>query len=153
MLNQLHESEHLDKQVRLQVYRHFLTTGHAPTRQEVAHALALPLPHIQSAYQRLSAGKALVLQKSGEVLMAEPFSAVPTAFVVESGTRMWWGNCIWDALGIAALLKEDARVVTACGCCHEAMSLEIQAGTLLKIPGVVHFALPPRVWWDDVVFT
>lgn len=152
-MNQIQESQHTDKQVRFQVYRHFLTTGRAPTRQEVANALALPLPDVQGAYQRLAEGKALVLQKSGEVLMAEPFSAVPTAFVVEIGTRMWWGNCIWDALGIPAMLKEDARVVTTCGCCNEAMTLEIQGSTLRKSPGVVHFALPPRAWWDDVVFT
>jgi len=44
-------------------------------------------------------------------------------------------------------------VVTACGCCHEAMTLEIQGDTLLKIPGVAHFALPPRAWWHDVVLT
>ena len=76
MVNQLYKSEHLDKQVRLQMYRHFLTTGRGPARQEVARALALPLPHVQAAYQRFAAGKALAILKSGEVLMAEPFSAV-----------------------------------------------------------------------------
>ena len=84
--------------------------------------------------------------------MAEPFSAVPTAFAVEVGTQKWWGNCIWDALGIPAMLKQDARVVTACGCCNEAMTLEVRDGQLLKAPGVVHLAIPPREWWNDVVF-
>jgi len=152
-MNQMQTSEHLDKQVRFQVYRHFLTMNRAPTWQEVANALALPLSDVEAAYQRLAAGKALVLQKNGEVLMAEPFSAVPTAFVVEIGKRMWWSNCIWDALGIPAMLKEDARVVTTCGCCNEAMTLEIRDGALLTVPGVVHFALPAREWWKDVVFT
>jgi len=152
-MNQVQISEDLDKWVRFQVYKHFLTVGRGPTRPEVADVLALPLPDVEAAYQRLAAGKALVLQKNGEVLMAEPFSAVPTAFMVEIGTRMWWGNCIWDALGIPAMLKEDARVVTTCGCCNEAMTLEVQGGALLKIPGVVHFALPAREWWKDVVFT
>ncbi len=152
-MNQAQETGHTDKQVRLQVYTHFLNKGQAPTMQEVASSLALTLPDVQAAYQRLAEGKALVLQKSGEVLMAEPFSAVPTAFVVEVGTRCWWGNCIWDALGIPAMLKEDAHVTTACGCCNEAMKLEIQGDTLLNTPGVVHFAFPPRDWWKDVVLT
>lgn len=152
-MNQIQANEHLDKQVRLQVYRHFLTMNRAPTRQDVASALALPLPDVEAAYQRLAAGKALVLQQNGEVLMAEPFSAVPTTFVVEIGSRTWWGNCIWDALGIPAMLKEDARVLTTCGCCNEAMTLEIQNGALMKGQGVVHFALPPKEWWKDVVFT
>jgi hypothetical protein len=143
-----------EKRVRLQVYTHFVTTGQAPGRQEVASALSCSLPEVQDAYRRLAAGKALVLQKNGEVLMAEPFSAVPTPFTVEVGAQRWWGNCIWDALGIPAMLRQDARVVTACGCCSEAMTLEVQDGTLRQpYAGVVHFAIPARAWWTDVVFT
>jgi hypothetical protein len=143
-----------EKRVRLQVYTHFVTTGQAPTSQEVASALSCSLPEVHDAYQRLAAGKALVLQKSGEVLMAEPFSAVPTPFTVEVGAQRWWGNCIWDALGIPAMLRQDARVVTACGCCNEAMTLEVRDGILRRpYAGVVHFAIPARAWWTDVVFT
>jgi len=57
-MNQVQESAHMDKQVRFQLYRHFLTTGRARTRQEVVNALALPLPGVQAAYQRLAEGKA-----------------------------------------------------------------------------------------------
>jgi len=141
-----------DKHIRFQVYDQFVKTGQAPSVAEVAQAVSYSLSDVQAAYQRLAVGKALVLQKSGEVLMAEPFSAVPTAFAVEVGTQKWWGNCIWDALGIPAMLKQDARVVTACGCCNEAMTLEVRDGQLLKAPGVVHLAIPPREWWNDVVF-
>jgi hypothetical protein len=142
-----------EKQVRFQVYTQFVTTGRAPTIGEIAYALSCSRPEVQAAYQRLAAGKALVLQESGEVLMAEPFSAVPTPFTVEVGTRAWWGNCIWDALGIPAMLRQNARVVTACGCCNEAMTLEVR-DSMLQYPhvGVVHLAIPPREWWNDVVF-
>jgi hypothetical protein len=141
-----------DKHIRFQVYTHFLKTGQPPGIAEVAQAVSCSPSEVQAAYQRLAAGKALVLQKSGEVLMAEPFSAIPTTFTVEVDSRMWWGNCIWDALGIPAMLKQDARVMTACGCCNEAMTLEVRDGKLLKASGVVHFAIPPREWWQDVVF-
>ncbi|MBE3560569.1 MAG: hypothetical protein IMW89_15320 [Ktedonobacteraceae bacterium] len=141
------------KQVRFQVYTQFVTTGQAPTTGEVAQALSCSRAEVQAAYQQLAAAKALVLQESGEVLMAEPFSAVPTMFAVEVGNRQWWGNCIWDALGIPAMLKQDARVVTACGCCNEAMALDVRDGRLQQThAGVVHFAIPPREWWNDVVF-
>ncbi len=111
-----------EKQVRFQVYTQFVTTGRAPTIGEVAYALSCSRPEVQAAYQRLAAGKALVLQESGEVLMAEPFSAVPTPFTVEVGTR-------------------------------EAMTLEVR-DSMLQYPhaGVVHLAIPPREWWNDVVF-
>lgn len=151
-MTQIENLNEFDKRVRFQVYAQCVTTGQIPMAQEVAQTLSCSLADVRAAYQRLAEGKALVLQKSREVLMAEPFSAVPTTFAVEVGERMWWGNCIWDALGIPVMLKQDARVVTACGCCNEAMALEIQAGKLLKAPGVVHFALPPREWWNDVIF-
>lgn len=99
-MTQTEDFPFFEKRVRLQVYTQFVTTGQAPTSQEVASALSCSLSELQAAYRRLAAGKALVLQKSGEVLMAEPFSAVPTPFTVEVGTQWWWGNCIWDALGV-----------------------------------------------------
>jgi hypothetical protein len=141
-----------DKQVRAQVYAHFVQIGQAPAMSELAQALARPLSDVQAAYQRLAAGRALVLQDNGEVLMAEPFSAIPTAFAVQARGQQWWGNCIWDALGIAAMLNADAHIATSCGCCGLAMALEVQAGTLQAAPGVVHYAVPPRDWWNDVVF-
>jgi DNA-binding transcriptional MocR family regulator len=142
-----------EKQVRYQVYAQFVALGRAPTTEEVAQALSCSLSEVQAAYQQLAAGKALVLQESGEVLMAEPFSAVPTSFTVEIGNRSWWGNCIWDALGIPAMLMQDARVITSCGCCNAAMTLEVRDGRLQQLyAGVVHFALPPRIWWNDVIF-
>jgi len=57
--------------------------------------------------------------------MAEPFSAVPTSFLVRSGTRQWWGNCIWDALAILALVGTDGSVFTACP--HSGQPLVVSA--------------------------
>ncbi len=149
---QHHATPVFDKQVRYFIYEHFVKTGQAPTLLQCAQVLSHPLADVHAAYQRLADGRALVLQSNGEILMAEPFSAVPTAFHVEVGNHAWWGNCIWDALGIPAMLKEDARVVTACGCCNDAMVVEIHNGALVEAPGIVHFAIPPKDWWKNVVF-
>jgi hypothetical protein len=146
-------TEQFDKQVRVSIYDHFVTMGQAPTVAQCAQKLSASVPEIHAAFQRLADGRALVLQSDGEILMAEPFSAVPTTFYVEVGERAWWGNCIWDALGIPAMLKEDARVVTACGCCNDAMTVEIRDGELSNPSGIVHFALPPKDWWQNIVFT
>lgn len=142
----------LDKQVRHYIYEHFVKTGQAPTLLSCAQAFSCPIPDVQEVFQRLADGHTLVLQSNGEILMAEPFSAVPTAFSVEIGNHVWWGNCIWDALGVLAMLKEDGRVVTACGCCNDAMRVEVRNGHLVEASGCVHFALPPKEWWKDVVF-
>jgi hypothetical protein len=142
-----------DKQVRAQIYAHFLQTEQAPRLRDVARALDSKLPAARAAVRRLAEARAIVLQADGEVLMAEPFSAVPTPFVVQIGARRWWGNCIWDALGIAAMLRADAHVLTSCGCCGLAMPLEVRDGALRDAPGIAHYAVPARDWWKDVVFT
>jgi hypothetical protein len=95
----------------------------------------------------------LVLQKgSGEVLMANPFSAVPTPFLVKAGDCSYYGNCIWDAMGIPAMLKQDAFIEASCGCCSTAMNLKITNGSLEEARGLAHFAIPAAHWWDDIVF-
>lgn len=151
-MTQTQDLGQFDKRVRLYIYEYFVKLRRAPTALQCAQALSVSLPDVQGAYRRLAEGRALVLQSNGEILMAEPFSAVPTAFYVEAGTLAWWGNCIWDALGIPAMLKADARIVTACGCCNDAMTIEISNGSLVNPSGLVHFFLPPRDWWKDVVF-
>ena len=143
----------LDAQLRLRIDRHFIASGRAPTLAELADASDIALTNVRAACERLATGRAVVLQKdSGEILMAEPFSAVPTAFWVQVGDRAWWANCIWDALGIPAMLDADAQVMTACGDCSEAMTLCVQHGELVHGDGVVHYAIPPHKWWTDIVF-
>ena len=34
-----------------------------------------------------------------------------------AGRRSYFGNCIWDALGVAAMLGEDVEIPAACGDC------------------------------------
>lgn len=85
--------------------------------------------------------------------MAPPFSAVPTPFAVFAAERLYFGNCIWDALGIPAMLSCDARVETSCGCCGEAMSMTVADQSLQTSEGLVHFAIPARKWWEDIVFS
>ncbi|HEX5974735.1 MAG TPA: organomercurial lyase [Rubrobacteraceae bacterium] len=84
--------------------------------------------------------------------MANPFSAVPTPFLVRAGDRSWYGNCIWDAMGISAMLQQDAVIEASCGCCGMAMQVTVVNGSLEEAPGIAHFAIPAARWWDDIVF-
>ena len=146
----------MDDAVRRVVYDVTTSTGSIPTVVEVARTLGLGVDDVRGSLQRLADAHILVLQReSGEVLMAPPFSAVPTPFIVRGSEIMAWGNCIWDALGILAMLHTDGVVETACGCCGEATTLSVEHGRL-RIPAdapVVHFAVPARDWWNDIVFT
>jgi hypothetical protein len=144
----------LDVAVRQEVYGQVMTNGRMPLLAEVAEGLGRPEGEVRESFGRLDAARVLVLQESGEILMANPFSAVPTAYVVEAGERRYWGNCIWDAMGILAMLGSDGRVLTSCPDCNEAMSVEVRNGALVdEGVGVMHFAVPARHWWDNIRFT
>ena len=110
-----------DVRVRVAVYEQVIAAGRPPSTTALAERLALPAPEVDAALERLAAARALVLQsESREILMANPFSAVPTPYLVRAGTRSYYGNCIWDALGIPAMLGADATIETSCACCGEA---------------------------------
>jgi hypothetical protein len=150
--------DHFKNRVRVRLYDLFLEMCRCPSIAEVAADLRCPVSEVATAFQELAAAHMLVLQPgSGEVLMANPLSAVPTPFVVETqadgATRSWYGNCIWDALGVIAMLQGDGRVLTSCGCCGESMTVSVRQGRVEATPqGLVHFAIPARHWWDDIVF-
>ncbi len=143
----------LDPDLRLYIYRYFIRHGRAPSVVEMANGLSHPLKQVNSALERLSATHAFVLQENGELWRAAPFSAVPTAFPVKIGRRSWFGNCIWDALGIAAMLRQDASINTSCACCNHEMVLKVKNDWLLRHDGIAHFAVPARDWYKDIVFT
>ncbi len=142
-----------DKEVRYHIYDYVIREGLSPTIAETSSALSRSSEDVSSSFQRLADAHVLVLQKgSGEILMANPFSAVPTPFLVKTEERFYYGNCIWDAMGIPAMLKQDAVIETSCGCCSTAMNLKITNGSLEEGRGIAHFAIPAARWWDDIVF-
>lgn len=145
--------EEQDAKVRASVYDATMATAVPPTIAELTNQLGIPTAGVRESLERLAAARALVLQReSREILMASPFSAVPTPFAVHAKDRLYYGNCIWDALGIPAMLRTDARIESSCGCCGEAMSLSVQAERLLQAAGIVHFAIPAHRWWQDIVY-
>ena len=147
------EDSEVDFRVRAAVYDGVMTAGPVPLVDELVATLGLARERVAAALERLAAGRALVLQhESREVLMANPFSAVPTPFAVRAAGKLYYGNCIWDALGIPAALGADARIDCSCGCCGEAMSLAVGGDALRPADGVVHFAIAAHHWWDDIVF-
>lgn len=142
-----------DWQVRRHIYDVAMHRGYPPLITEISHDLNLPPAKVETALQRLAAGRVLVRQPdTGEILMANPFSAVPTPFLVEVSGFSCYGNCIWDALGIPAMLQEDARIKTACGDCGLGLELRVVNSHVQGHPSLIHFAVPAHHWWDDIVF-
>ena len=143
----------IDHEVRRVVYETAMRIGRIPLAEEIAGELAVERSEIVDAFRRLADAHIVVLQRDrDEILMAMPFSAVPTPFVVESGGMRAYANCMWDALGIPAMLHADATITTSCHDCGTAATLVV-ADEQVQDGGFVHFALPVRQWWNNVVFT
>lgn len=142
-----------DFEIRRYIYERVIAGEHIPRVAEVAAALRLPVEATVASLRRMHDAHVLVVDAAGEIIMANPFSAVPTAFEVRSGAQSWFGNCIWDALGILAMLKTNGEVRTACPDCSEPMTLAIRNGSLDSNSAIVHIALPVKKWWENVVFT
>jgi hypothetical protein len=144
----------IDNLIRRVVYAQCMQSGLPPTAREIATVLGLSQRATRDSLMRLADGHILVLQPaSGEILMASPFSAVPTSFLVEVNDFTCYANCIWDALAVPAMLNQDACLKTSCGDCGQALELSVLDGQVQAEGGIVHFALPARQWWEDIVFT
>jgi hypothetical protein len=128
-----------DRELRNRIYKRFVELGEVPRGDE-------------PGLQRLHDAHALVLDESG-IRMLNPFSVVPTPYVVESGGRSWYGNCVWDAFGIPAALCVDGHVSATCLDCGETLEVDVIDGRPEPDDLVAHFLLPARRWWDDIVFT
>ena len=142
----------LDEVVRLAVYRKIVDEGRPPTVSEVAGGLGITTSEIEASLHRLADDHALVLAPgTSSIWMASPFSAIPTPFEVEVGDRRYFGNCIWDALGIPVCLRMDGRIRTSCPDCSEPLSLNVRDGSLdASADHVIHFEVPAARWWDDI---
>lgn len=135
-----------DDETRFLIYDITMREGAPPTQARLGADAV-------ESMKRLAAARMLVLQpETDEILMAGPFSAVPTPFRVTLDAFSCYGNCIWDALGIAAMLRKDASIETSCGDCGAATCIGVRDGKVSG-DGFMHFALPPRMWWQDIVFT
>ena len=148
------QSESLDWTVRLFVYRYILDHERAPTFTEAADGLQLDPRRVRTAYERLHERHALFLEPGTVTIrMAHPFSGVPTPFRVHAHGHTYWANCAWDALGIPAMLRADAAVEAACGDSWKAILLRVEGDRVLGHGELIHFALPFRRWYEDLVFT
>src|SRR5437899_11078227 len=108
----------------------------------------MPIAMVQEAYANLGEGHVFVCEPDdpSRLRMASPFSAVPTAFKVSARGGSYYGNCVWDALGIVSLLGGEGSVETSCPYCSKALSLRVTGGTLAEPGSVVAFSVPSRRW-------
>lgn len=146
--------ERNDLVLRNLTYRRFVESGAAPSTADMARAAAITRSEVVDAWRRLHDQHALVLNaERTEIRMANPFSAVPTAYRVRSRSRFWYANCAWDAFGVCAALHEDGEIESSCPDCGEPISVAVRAERPSRGDLLFHCLVPARSWWNDIVFT
>jgi hypothetical protein len=140
--------------LRVFVYEWLVSHSLPPTAGEIAEHWRTDEDSVKRMLGALEIGKTVLVDpKSGEIWMAGPFAASPTPYRVIGSRASWWANCAWDMLGIAALASEPVRIEASCTDCREAMTMHADPSAGASDPGIVHFLLPARRWYDDIGFT
>lgn len=144
-----------DWMVRTQVYASFGRSGTTLSAQDLAAFTGSSSSRVKGALLKLQDARELVIDDTGErVLMAHPFSGVPTDFPVETSDFTCHANCAWDALSIPALLRCDGWTRTTCPASGEAIEFGVKRWNVEGDDGVVvHLLTPLRRAWDDIGFT
>ena len=144
----------LDLRVRSAILGTLAETGIAPTPGDVAAQLGETVEPVLGAWRRLREGRVIVTGEDGvSLLMANPFSGVPTDHTFASEGVRYYANCGWDALGVAAALGRGGVVRSRCANSGEPLELEVRDDGPEPCPWSFHSLVSAAHWWDDIVFT
>lgn len=150
--------ETLDRRVRKYVFGHFVEACAAPLLEEIAHDLGLGLEETRESLKRLDDAHHLkLLEGTSRILMAFPFSALPTPYKVSRDNgKQYYANCAWDSIAFHPMLGEPVQVDSYCAHCGLAIRFRIERGAGIPPSGglpLVHLRLPASEWWKDITRT
>ncbi|KAA3616873.1 MAG: hypothetical protein D8M58_17885 [Calditrichaeota bacterium] len=136
------------------IIQYMVNNGFAPRISEIASHFQIPEERTILELQALQDYHGVVLHPyTSEVWVIHPFSNAPTNCYLKSERGSWWSSCIWCALGAAALIKEDLSISTTIGAESKKVVIEIKKGKILNPNLYVHFPIPMKNAWDNVVYT
>jgi hypothetical protein len=136
------------------ILRHLFDRGFAPSAASLASHFSVDPGTMAHALTELQEGHGVVLHPHApEVWIAHPFSTAPTLFAVHHGGRLWWANCAWCSLGLAALAGgHDVTIHSTLGAEGRPVEIHIEHN-IVREALWVHFPVPMARAWDNVVFT
>ncbi len=150
-------STDLGQQVRKYVLDHFIEFSVPPVVEQIMKRFRLDRGQAFEVFQWLEAARHVRLVPGTQrILMAFPFSAVATPFIVTLRNRRWYfANCAWDAVAFHAMLNEEIRIGSQCHHCAESISITLANGRATASPRETHvyLSLPAAQWWNDILNT
>lgn len=136
------------------ILKHIIDKGFAPNVKTLTELLKADPGEVEKGLYDLQEYHGVVLHpKNAEVWVIHPFSLAPTNFLVKSSKGIWWGNCAWCSLGLAALLKGDVTITTNLGAQDEQVIIHVINGEVQEKSLFVHFPIPMKNAWDNVIYT
>lgn len=151
-------SSDLYKNIRKFVFDYFVEYSRAPHVEEIMGRFKISKQEVFDAQDSLEKARLLYrLKGTQRILMAHPFSNMPTPFLVrtENGKR-YYANCAWDSIALHFVLSQPVQVESYCFHCNDPVQLGLKNERLVeKKPEdvLIHFSKPLAQWWDDVVDT
>jgi len=144
----------LDWQVRHYVYNFFVQQARPPSVEETAERFIISVAGARASYLRLQERHAFMLiPDTFQIQMANPLSARPTPYYVETQGRKLYANCAWDMLGIPAMLHaETATIQTMYTHSAQRVTITVEHDRVQGV-GIIHFLVPFKHWYDDLLHT
>lgn len=147
----------LAPRLRLAIFERFLADARPPLVEELMPAFDLGRATAEATLRDLAEARHIALVPgTARILMAFPFSAIATPFRVEVGGTRYFANCSWDAIAFHAMLGAEVHVTSSCHHCARPIEVVMADGAARHVEpatALVHLALPPSRWWDDIVTT
>jgi Alkylmercury lyase len=148
----------LAQRMRLSIFNTFVDRARPPVVEELMHEFELSRDDVEATLDELISIRAVAVVKgTHRILMAWPFSAIATPFVVQARGHDYFANCSWDAIAFHAMLdNEPVDIDSFCQHCAEPIRIELRGGKATRVdPGgtQVYLALRPTQWWEDIITT
>lgn len=141
----------LDTKVHYHIIRGLIDDGRAPRPSVLAELTGASADHLADAMKRLEASHSIVCHPGNKnPWVIHPFSLSPTATWVQGHLHGWWAPCIWCAIGVAALVKEDVVIHSRIGGEAEDVDIHVIDGAVPEDNLVTHFAVPLQSAWHNV---
>lgn len=136
------------------ILQEIIDNGFAPNVSELSKILSATENEIIKGLHDLQEYHGVVLHPNEpKVWVIHPFSLSPTNFYVKTQNGEWWGNCAWCSLGVAALLKDDVKIITTIGAETKQIEINIINGEIQEKNYFIHFPIPMKNAWDNVIYT
>jgi hypothetical protein len=144
-------------ELRKYIFDSFVDTGRAPLLEEIMQRFQVSRKVGAALLEALESGHHILLVPgTHRILMANPFSNLPTPFRVTAGTRVYYANCAWDAIALHLVLERDVQVASFCHHCGAPIEFGLSDGKRVSEDGrnlLVFLGTPVSKWYDNLVVT